>query len=104
VKISTIINKNNRTMKNKTMINTNKNNNELLKFLKIIKEESKINAVGFYDIHQIAKNKKSRTIVRKEEFIRKIRKKRFKASSTHFSGTGVRSNISYDKLLMLLKE
>jgi len=83
---------------------TLKNNNELIKFLKIIKEESKINSIGFYDIHNIAKKRKSKTIMKKEEIIKKIRKKGFKADSTHFLGTGIRSNISYNKLVALLKE
>lgn len=84
--------------------NNNQNNNELLKFLKIIKDESKINAIGFYDLHNIAKKRKLGTMTRKEDIIKKIKKKEFKASNTHFLGTGIRSNISYDKLLALLKE
>jgi tRNA (guanine26-N2/guanine27-N2)-dimethyltransferase len=86
------------------IINNNQNKNELLKFLKIIKDESKISAVGFYDMHQIAKNNKLRTMMRKEDVIRKIKNKGFKASDTHFSGTGVRTNIPYNKLVMMLKE
>jgi len=82
----------------------NKNNNELIKFLKIIKDESKINVVGFYDVHDIAKKEKLRTITKKEDLIKRIKKKGFKAASTHFSGTGLRSNIPYNRLLALLKE
>ena len=77
---------------------------ELLKFLKIIKEESKINVVGFYDMHKIAKNNKLKSMMKKENLIKKIRKKSYKATSTHFSGTGLRSDIAYRKLLTLLKE
>ena len=80
------------------------NNNELMKFLKIIKEESKINTVGFYDMHIISKKRKLKTMMRKEDIIKKIGNKGFKAASTHFSGIGIRSNIPYDKLLRLLKE
>src|SRR3989338_2451527 len=36
----------------------NNNQNELLKFLKMIKDESKINSIGFYDLHYIAERKK----------------------------------------------
>lgn len=96
--------KNNNSIINKIKINNNQNNNELLKFLNIIKEESKINAVGFYDIHNIAKKRKLRTMMKKGDIIKKIKKKGFKATNTHFSGTGIRSNIPYSKLLMLLKE
>ena len=86
------------SIKNKKILN----NNELLKFLKIIKDESKINAVGFYDLHNIAKKRKLGTMTRKEDIIKKIKKKGFKAANTHFSGTGIRSNISYNKLMTLL--
>ena len=75
-----------------------------MKFLKIIKEESKINVVGFYDMHSIAKKEKLKTMMKKEDVIKKIRKKGFKAANTHFSGTGIRTNVDYNKLLSLLKE
>jgi len=86
------------------MYSTLLKNNELLKFLKIIKDESKVNVVGFYDVHDIAKKQKLKTIVKKWSIIEKIKKKRFEAASTHFSGTGIRSNIPYNKLLAFLKE
>ncbi|MBI2134898.1 methyltransferase [Candidatus Woesearchaeota archaeon] len=73
----------------KIIIDNNQNYNELLKFLKIIKDESKINAVGFFDTHRMGK------IGRKEELIGKIRKKGHKAASTHFLGTGIRTDIDY---------
>ncbi len=93
----------NNTIINKKL-NNSQNNNELLKFLKIIKDESKINAVGFYDIHDIAKKRKLKIIMRKEELIKKIKKKGFKAANTHFLGTGIRSDIPYDNFLTLLRE
>ena len=80
------------------------NNNELLRFLRIIEDESKVDVVGYYDIHKISKKRKLNTMMKKEDIIRKIKKKSFAAANTHFAGTGVRSDISYDKLLMLLKE
>jgi len=88
-------------MKNYNIINQN---NGLQKFLKMIKEESKINVVGFYDIHEIAKKRKLRIMIKKEDLIKKIKKKSYKVASTHFSGTGIRTNIPYKKLLILLKE
>jgi tRNA (guanine26-N2/guanine27-N2)-dimethyltransferase len=77
----------------------NNNYNELLKFLKIIKDEAKINVVGFFDTHESGKKE----IMKKEELIKKIKKKGFKAASTHFSGTGIRTDIEYGKFLLLLK-
>lgn len=71
------------------------------KILNIIQEESKVDAVGFYDLHKIAKRHKVE-IPRKEELIKRLRKSGYKASETHFSGVGVRSDISLEKLLGLL--
>lgn len=68
-------------------------NKELLKFLSIIKGESKINAVGFYDLHDM----------KKEFIINKIKKMGYKASETHFKGEGIRSNIQLDKMVKILK-
>ena len=103
---------NNKTMDNyenkkiikNNIINNAQNNKGLLRFLKIIKEESKINVVGFFDIHDIVEKEKLKTIKKKEKIIKKIKKRGFKATNTHFSGTGIRSNISYDRLISLLKE
>jgi len=83
---------------NKLVNKMYKSNN--LKFLKIIKEESKIDVIGFYDTHK----KGNKKVIKKEELIKKIRKKGYEAASTHFSGTGIRTNIHYKKLLKLLKE
>ena len=96
---------NNKSMKNNTLIDNNyKNNNELLKFLRIIKDESKINSIGFYDIHNIAKKRKLSFLMKKDDIIKKIRTKGFKAENTHFLGVGIRSNIPYNRLFTLLKE
>tara|TARA_Y100000294_G_scaffold174977_1_gene194092 strand:+ start:2694 stop:3809 length:1116 start_codon:yes stop_codon:yes gene_type:complete len=94
-----------KSIKNEKIINkNNQSGNELQKLLKIIKEESKVNVVGFYDIHTIVKNEKIKSIMKKEELIKKIRKKGFKTANTHFLGTGIRSDIPYDKLIKILKE
>ena len=93
--------KNNKSIKDIIM---NNNQNELLKFLKTIKDESKINSIGFYDLHDIAEKKRLRTMKKKGDIIKKIKKRGYRASGTHFSGTGIRSNIPYSKLLPLLKE
>ena len=79
---------NKRTNKKRINNNLNQNNyyNELIKLLKIIKDESKIDSVGFFDTHKMKK------IARKDDLIKKIKKKGFKAASTHFSGTGIRTD------------
>ncbi|MBS3102755.1 hypothetical protein J4458_04895 [Candidatus Woesearchaeota archaeon] len=85
-------------------IKKNNKNKELINFLKIIKEESKINAVGFYDIHEIVEKEKIREIMKKEVLMKKIKDNGFKAAETHFSGTGIRSDIPYGRLAAILKK
>lgn len=70
------------------------------KFLQIIKKEARINTVGFYDIHALAKRHKL-NILKKEVLIQRIKEKGYEASETHFSKTGLRSNIDLEKLLKL---
>ena len=70
-------------------------------FLKIIKEESKINTVGFYDIHKICKKNKL-NVPKKNVLISKIKKKGYKVSETHFAEQGLRSDISLEKLVRLI--
>ena len=78
-------------------------NKELTKFLKTIKEESKINALGFYDLNDICEKNKIKNLQKKEAIIKKIIKLGYNASGTHFAGYGVRSGIPYQKLVSLLK-
>lgn len=78
--------------------------NELMKFLSVIKEESKINTIGFYDIPKICKRYKIKRIPKKELIIRKIKDKGYKASETHFSGSGIRSNVPIKELIKVIKK
>jgi len=73
------------------------------KFLKIIKEESKVDVVGFYDISKICEKNKIKNMPRKLELISKIKKKGYKAVETHFNGNGIRSGISLKELLKIIK-
>ncbi len=90
--------------KNFSSIIINNNEKELLNFLKTIKDESEIDSIGFYDLHYIAEKKKLGAMDTKINIIKKIKRKGCRASGTHFSGTGIRSNIPYRRLLPLLKE
>jgi tRNA (guanine26-N2/guanine27-N2)-dimethyltransferase len=72
------------------------------KFLKVIKEESKIDTIGFYDLHKIAKRHKV-GIPRKEGLIAILRKKGYKAAETHFSGRGVRSDVGLKELIKIIQ-
>ncbi len=61
--------------------NCDKDNKKLYKLISLIKEESKINVVGFYDLHKLYKDvPKIETILKKG-----------KISRTHFLGWGVRA-------------
>lgn len=78
-------------------------NKELIKFLRIVKEESRIDAAGFYDLHDICEKNKIKNQPKKEPIIEKIKNLGYRASGTHFKGEGIRSSISYLKLANLLK-
>ena len=93
---------------NKMLNNTIKNrifskNKELIKFLKIIKEESKINSAGFYDLSNIAEKYKLKVLPRKEFIKEEIRKLKYKASDTHFAGNGIRSDAPIRILIKILR-
>ena len=96
----------NKLSKNNSSKNTKgtNENKELIKFLKIIKDESKIDAAGFYDIHDIVKKEGIKDIMKKAELIKEVKKNNFKISGTHFSDTGIRSDIPYKELLRILKK
>jgi len=86
---------------NKMLKNNEIKENE--KILRIIKDESKVDVVGFYDIHKIMKREKIHNTPRKLELISAIKEKGFKAAETHFSGEGIRSDIEYKELLKIIK-
>jgi len=65
---------------------------ETRKLLKTIQEESKIDTVGYYDLHAIAKKHKWETVPKIEKVIENIKKEGYRASRTHFSPNGIRSN------------
>ncbi len=78
-------------------------NRGLIKFLATIKDESKINAMPFYDLHDICGKNRIKSLPKKDFVMEKIRKSRYRVSSTHFKGEGIRSNISLKELIKILK-
>ena len=72
-------------------------------FLNIIKGESAINEIGFHDIHTICKKEKTKTVPKKEDVMKKIKKLSYKAASTHFLPTGIKSDIPLKKLISIVK-
>lgn len=78
-------------------------NKELIKFLKMIKEESKINVVGFYDLHNLCEKYNIKQLQKKDTIIDKIKRLGFKANETHFKGEGIRSDIPINQLIKNLE-
>ncbi len=67
------------------------------KFLKTISEESRIDGIGFYDIHELAKKHKF-PIPNYEKLIIALNNKG-KASRTHFSEHGIKTGLNVRELL-----
>ena len=82
-------------------------NNEIeenKRFLSIINEESKINTIGFYNIHKIVKKYKLKKIPNKELLMQKIKEAGYKAANTHFSDISIRSGMPLKKLIDIIKK
>ena len=82
--------------------NLGKDNRGLFDLIYQTKDESEIDSVGFYDIHEISKKYKLKHIPRINDFIIKVRKKGKKISRSHFSGTGFRTNLGIGELKYIL--
>jgi len=77
---------------------------ELVKLLEIIKKESKISSVGFYDLAKVVKHNKLRNVPKKDLLINEIKKAGFKAAETHIRPNSIRSNIELKELIKLIKK
>lgn len=78
-------------------------NQELVKFLELIRKESRIHSAGFYDLHDVCRKNKIKMLLKRKEIIKSIISVGHRASATHFSGTGIRTNIPYDSLIGILE-
>ena len=83
--------------------NCDKANKELFELLSVVNQESKIDTVGFYNIHVLAKKVKLKQIPKMEEVIKKVKAKKFKVAKTHFNNTSIRSDVSEKELVKILK-
>ena len=86
-----------------SLIEKNNSFEENNKILSIIKNESKIDVVGFYDITKLSKKYKIHQLPKQEDIIKAIKKKGFKASLTHFRENSIRTNISEGELVKIIK-
>ena len=80
--------------------NADGNNRELFGLISTINNEAKINQVGFFDIHALARKYKF-DIPKHEVLMKKIRSKGFKAAQTHFRLTGIRTNMPFKKFIKI---
>ncbi len=72
------------------------------KFLNTIAQESKIPAVGFYNLPKICK-KNNLTIIKQDELIKRIKHAGYKVALTHFAENSLRSDIDERELIRVLK-
>jgi tRNA (guanine26-N2/guanine27-N2)-dimethyltransferase len=84
----------------KMLKNVDKSNKELIKLLSVIEKESKINALGFIDVHRLSGISR-KSILPHEMIIKKIKKKGFKAAVTHFNPTGIRTNMPIQSVRLI---
>jgi tRNA (guanine26-N2/guanine27-N2)-dimethyltransferase len=73
-------------------------------FLSLIYEESKIDNIIFYPIHELAKELKIKNTPKNETIIKEVKKKKYKASLTHFTPYGIKTDMEMDEFLDLFKE
>ncbi|MFT4311021.1 MAG: hypothetical protein ACMXX7_00150 [Candidatus Woesearchaeota archaeon] len=74
-------------------------------FIKSLNEEEKASHIGFFDIHKIAKNLKLKNIPKDKVLLEKIRDLGFFGVKTHFSRTGIKTNMKkedFEKLILQL--
>lgn len=76
---------------------------ETEKFLNIIKEEAKIEQIGFHEIHALCKRNKFH-IPQYTPLMNAIEKAGHKVARTHFSLNGMRSTIAEKELLEIIKD
>ena len=69
------------------------------KLLKVIKQESQLQTVGFYTISSLGKAFKLPTLPKKKELLKAL-----KGVPTHFSGEGFRTSLPHEEVLNIVKK
>jgi len=70
--------------------------------LSIITDEAKIDVVGFYDVHQLAKKHKFK-LHKMVEILELVHKKGYSASLTHFSNYGIKTDMPIEEFCEAMK-
>jgi tRNA (guanine26-N2/guanine27-N2)-dimethyltransferase len=73
------------------------------RFLQTIRDESKLDVVGFYDVHDLCRQD-SLQVPPFDDIYRVMSEKGYIFTRTHFSPYGIRSNIPEDELVEILKK
>ncbi len=77
---------------------------DLDKFLSLLHEESRIDAIGFYDMHEVVKAHSLGCIPKREALISQLKKMGHKASPTHFTGKGIRTTALLEDVLKAIEK
>ena len=70
-------------------------------FIGIIKDEAKIDVVGFHDLHFLCKKLKMQ-LPKRDLIFKEVKKRKYKISKTHFSEKGIKSDIPEKELLVIM--
>ena len=81
---------------------TNSISSETKNHIALLKKEAKINSVGFYDVHKVAKKYNIGDIPKMETIIRNVRKKK-PCSRTHYSPTGIKTDANESFIASILE-
>ncbi|MBW3003390.1 tRNA (guanine(26)-N(2))-dimethyltransferase [Candidatus Woesearchaeota archaeon] len=71
-------------------------------FVQLLKRESQIDVPFFFDMHLVCKKERIK-IPKKESIIKKINEKGYKVTNTHFNLHALKTDMSYDEFVSLLK-
>ncbi|MBI5880595.1 hypothetical protein HZB90_00520 [archaeon] len=73
------------------------------RFLQLIRDENRLNIVGFFDIHDLC-NKNTLQMPAFEGIFAELERRRCKAARTHFSEYGIKTDIEKAVLVRILKD
>lgn len=73
------------------------------KLLNTLTEEAKIDAVGFHDVHEIARTLKLKGPPKHDEVIKKLQQAGYQATRTHFSDTGIKTDANEETLKNIMQ-
>jgi len=74
-----------------------------LKLLEMLKQESEINELFFFDVHELASQHKIKILPKLEKIIETLKKQEFQASRTHFNVNAIKTNAPIEKILRIIK-